>query len=67
MATIINNPPSQSNDSGGSMGMIIGLVILVVLGILFFQYGLPAIQNMSSGGVQINVPSELDVTVNQEE
>lgn len=64
MTTIVNNPPS-SNDSGGGMGMIIGLAFVVVLVILFFLYGLPAIRQMQSGGVQINVPSQVDVNVKQ--
>lgn len=48
------------------MGMIIGIVVLVVLGYLVWFYGLPAIRNMSSGGTpQINIPSKIDVNVNQ--
>ncbi len=67
MTTIVNNPPPQSNDSGGSVGMIFGLVIIAILVIVFFLYGLPAIQRMKSGDVQINVPSKIDVNVNQTE
>lgn len=68
MTTIVNNPP-QSGDSGGGMGMIIGLVVLVVLGILFFVYGLPAIRQMQLGGteVKVEVPSEIDVNVKKTE
>lgn len=65
MTTIVNTPPS-SNDSGGNMGMIIGLIVLVVFGYLFFVYGLPAVRQMTSG-TQINVPSEIDVNVKQSE
>ena len=65
MATIINNPPSSDN-SGGPMGMIIGLVVLAVLVYLFFIYGLPAVRQMQFGGApQINIPSKIDVNVNQ--
>lgn len=64
MTTIVNTP-APSNDSGGSMGMIVGLIVLGVLGLLFFVYGLPAIQRMSSGGVQVNVPEKIDVQINQ--
>lgn len=67
MATIINNPPA-SNDSGGPMGWIIGLVILLVLGYLVYVYGLPALRNTQEGGTpQINIPSQIDVNVNQAE
>jgi len=67
MATVINNPaPSNNNDSGGPMGMIVGLVVLAVLVYLLFVYGLPAIRQMQFGGTpQINVPSKIDVNVNQ--
>jgi len=66
MATVINNPP-QSNDSGGSMGMIVGVIVLVVLAYLFFVYGLPAVQQNQSGGTQINVPDKIEVDINKSE
>ena len=43
MATIINNPPAN-NNSGGPMGMIIGIIVLIVLVYLGYMYGLPAIR-----------------------
>jgi len=46
--------------------MIVGLVVLGVLGYLLFVYGLPAIRQMQFGGTpQINIPSTIDVNVNQ--
>lgn len=63
MATIINNPPSD--NSGGPLGMIIGFVIILVLGYLIYVYGIPAIQQVKVGTPQINVPSQIDVNVNQ--
>lgn len=62
MATIVNNPPAN-NNSGGPMVMIVVLVVILVLGYLGFVYGLPALQQMQSP--QINVPSEIDVNINQ--
>jgi hypothetical protein len=65
MATIINNPPANDN-SGGPMGMIIGIIVLIVLVYLGYVYGLPALRQVQFGGTpQINVPSEIDVNVNQ--
>ena len=64
MTTIVNNP-APSNDSGGGMGMIIGLIVVLVLGYVFFVYGLPALKQVQVGGPQINVPSEIDINVNQ--
>ncbi|EKD52645.1 MAG: hypothetical protein ACD_61C00282G0007 [uncultured bacterium] len=63
--TIINNP--STGDSGGGIGMIVGLVILLVIGYLFWVYGLPAIRNMQVGTPQINIPSQIDVNINQTE
>ena len=65
MATIINNPPASDN-SGGPIGMIVALVVLLVLAYLGYVYGLPALQQVKwGGGTQINVPSEIDVNINQ--
>ncbi|MDO8511718.1 MAG: hypothetical protein Q7S57_00455 [bacterium] len=62
MATIINNPPANDN-SGGPIGIIIGIIVLIVLGYLGYVYGLPAVRQ--KGTPQINVPSKIDVNVNQ--
>lgn len=63
MTTIVNTPPTADNSGGGPMGWIVGLVILFVLLYLGYVYGLPAIQNM--GTPQVNIPSQIDVNVNQ--
>jgi len=65
MTTIVNNPPS-SDKSGGVLGLIVGIVILVVLLYMGYVYGLPAMQRMQSGSIQINVPESVDVNVKQE-
>lgn len=64
MATIVNNP--APNDSGGGMGFLLGVIILVAVGVLFFIYGLPYLQQLTSGGVQVNVPKDINVTVQQQ-
>lgn len=66
MTTIVNNPPAQK-ESGGGMGMIIGLVVILVLGYLFIIYGIPALRQMQFGSPQINIPSKIDVNVTQPE
>ncbi len=63
MTTVVNNPP-PSNESGGPMGMIIGLVALFAFGYLFFIYGIPALRQI--GSPQINIPSKIDVNIQQE-
>lgn len=64
MTTVVNNPSPQ-NDSGGGVGMIVGLIVLLVFGYLFFIYGIPALQQMRLGSPQIVVPSTIDVNINQ--
>lgn len=43
MTTIVNNPPAPK-ESGGGMGWIIGLIVLLIVGYLFFIYGIPALR-----------------------
>lgn len=64
MTTIVNTPPAPK-ESGGGIGMIVGVFILIILGYLFFVYGLPAIQRIQVGTPQINIPSKIDVNINQ--
>lgn len=64
MTTIVNNPPSTDN-SGGPMGWIVALVVIIVLGYLGYIYGIPALQSIKMGTPQINIPSQIDVNVNQ--
>jgi hypothetical protein len=64
MTTIVNTPPA-SKENGGSMGMIIGLFVLIIVAYLFFVYGLPAISRVQLGTPQINVPSKIDVNIKQ--
>jgi hypothetical protein len=61
MTTIVNSPAPESN--GGSSGLIIGIFVLVVLGLLFYYFGIPAIRRMGSIQPQINIPSQIDVNV----
>jgi hypothetical protein len=66
MSTTIINPAANSEASGNGVGYIIGGVVLVVLAILFFVFALPLIRNLGgSGGVQVNLPKTVDVTVQQ--
>ncbi len=62
MTTIVNTPaPAVQSDQG--MGMIIGFIILSATFLIFFAYVLPAIRRM--GSPQINIPSKIDVNINQ--
>ncbi len=63
MTTIVNTP--ASTESGNNMGIIIGIIVLVIMGYLFFAYGLPEIQKVQLGTPQVTIPAKIDVTVNQ--
>lgn len=63
MTTIVNTPAPVEQSNGG-MGMIIGLIVLAVVLFIFFVYGLPAIRQI--GSPQINIPSKIDVNINQQ-
>ena len=63
MTTIVNTPPSPVEQTDGGMGMIFGLIVLAAVVFIFFVYGLPAIRNI--GSPQVNIPSKIDVNVNQ--
>lgn len=61
MTTVVNNPaPANTSDSG--MGFLLGAILLVVFGILFFAYVLPYL-NSTFRGAQFNVPSTFDINV----
>lgn len=70
MTTIVNSPnPSNDNNNGG---LILGIFVLIVLGLVFFYFGIPALKNLKPVEInvpapQINVPNEIDVNVKSTE
>lgn len=60
MATVINNPSTESRGTGESAGFLIGIVVAVLLLILFVIYGLPRIQNINPATTQ---PTETNINV----
>lgn len=65
MTTIVNNPPSPKETGGGVAGIIVGLIVFLIAGYLLVMYGIPAMRQMQFGSPQINVPSKIDVNINQ--
>jgi len=73
MATIINNPPSNTatNDSGDGMGtgIILGIVAAVLLGVVvFFAYMWPTVQGSQQANVtniNVQVPANNQASTNQ--
>jgi hypothetical protein len=68
MPAIINNPPAPAHpdqtDSG--LGFFIGLLVVIILGVLFFAYALPVMRrNSNSGTTNISVPDKINVDVNK--
>ncbi len=63
MTTIVNTPVSK--DPKESMVMIVGLIVLMVMAYMFIVYGLPVLRQI--GSPQINVPSKIDVNINQQD
>lgn len=67
--TIINPTPINNSDTDGGTGFLLGAILLIAFGFLFFIFGVPLIRQglngLSSGGIQINLPKTLDVKVQQ--
>ncbi len=47
------------------MNIILGISMILVMGYLLVTYGIPALRQMQLGGPQINIPSTIDVNINQ--
>jgi hypothetical protein len=71
--TIVNSPPANTQPSNppssSGVGFLLGTLILVIVGGLFYFYALPSIRQLMDNGVQVNVdlPSEVNVNVEQSE
>ena len=61
MTTIVQNP--APTDSGNSMGMVVGLLLVVLIAILFFVYGLPALRSSTTSVPQVKIPDTINVNV----
>ncbi len=65
MATVINNPPSNTSSNNG-MGFLWGVLLLILAVLLFLYYGLPRLGTFFGyGNPQVNIPSRIDVHVNK--
>lgn len=69
MTTIVNSPAPASDSSMG--GFLMGVIILVIIAVIVWFYGVPLIKKdttqINVPAPQINVPSQIDVNVNQAE
>ncbi|MFZ2152554.1 MAG: hypothetical protein WAV41_00655 [Microgenomates group bacterium] len=63
MTTVINSPPSSENNN---LGMFVGIFIFLVLGLVFYYFGLPALKQMRQiSAPQIVIPNQIDVNIKQ--
>ncbi len=66
MTTVVNNPSGQS-ESGG-YGFFLGVMALVVFGIIFIYFGIPAFRQMGTPQItvptEVQMPDKIDVNVN---
>lgn len=58
MTTIINTPGSNSDDSSG-VAMIFGIIVLLVLGALFYVYALPQLRSDTKESTTTEIKVEL--------
>lgn len=61
-----DQPVVVQGDSGGGMGFLLGVILLIVFLIALLYFGLPMIQQATSSGPTINVPDKVDVNVDQQ-
>ncbi len=61
MTTIVQNPAPQ--ESGNGVGMMVGILLVVLVAILFFVYGIPAMRGAASVVPQVNIPDTINVNV----
>ena len=60
--TIVNTPPPVSQESKNSgIGFLIGAIILILSGVLFYYYVFPSIRQMMNKGIQVNLPSQVNI------
>ena len=59
MTTIVQNPAPSDHCNG--MGMVIGLLLVVLVAILFFVYGLPALRSSTTAVPQVKIPDTINV------
>lgn len=64
MATTIVNPASSNNESGNGMGFLLGVIVLIVFAVIVVVYMLPYFKQ-GFGGIQVNVPKDVNVNVQQ--
>jgi len=67
--TIINPAPTNNPTTDSGMGFLLGIIVLIASGIIFFIYAFPlirqALNGVGSGGINITLPKTIDVKVQQ--
>ncbi len=68
MTTIVNSP--SPNGDNNSVGIIFGVIALIIFGLIFVYFGIPALRKIGTPQINIpapviNVPDKIDVNVEQ--
>lgn len=67
--TIVNPAPNNNSTTDSGMGFLLGIILLIAFGLVFYVYGLPLVKQglsgIGGGGVNINLPKTVDVNVQQ--
>lgn len=65
--TIINPSPTNNSSNDSGMGFLLGVIILIAFGFVFFIYGVPLIKQglsgIGNGGINVTLPKTIDVKV----
>ncbi len=67
MTTIVNPTPSNNSSDGNGTGFLIGAILLILFGVMFFVYGLPMIQKAMNDGIQVKVQAPDSVKLDVEQ
>ena len=57
MAEVIHH----TDSSGSNLGGVLAVILLAILALVFFLYGLPYLTGGNTGGANVNLPSEVNV------
>ena len=63
--TIVNTPRANVSSGSNLTGLLVAVIVFIIVGALFFYYGLPYFSQMMNKGVQINVPKDINVNIKQ--
>lgn len=64
MAVVVNN---TGESPGSGMNSLLGIVLLVIVILVLFYWGLPILRRTATPSPSVNVPDKIDVNINNPE